>query len=348
MTKLTKKHIQLFYLAIFSGLALFSYFLLINFTNIPENSKVNWSSYSTLGFFVFAFNTLGFTIIHTNAWINKRSPLFFIKKPRIVIHLGAIAGLLFIINYGLVVLARFLAGAANIFILQFEGFKIFLLVWFIELIVVSLLVANETFSYTLRLYKQASQLSEESNRARFLALQNQLNPHFLFNSLNTLISEIEYNPGNAVAFTSHLSDVYRYILHVQDKTVISLKEELDFLDSYLFLHRVRLGECIFLDIQFDTDLYDRKVPPLTLQLLAENVIKHNTISMRSPMTITIRYDEIREILEISNPINPRKGNIPSGKGLSNLDSRYKLLIQSGIEISDTKEYFTVSVPLLYE
>lgn len=348
MTKLRKKYIHLFYLIIFSGLALFSQRLLIKFTDIPENSHVNWFSYSVLGFFIFAFNVLGFTILYANAWINKRSPLFFIKKPRIVFHLGAIAGLLFFINYGLVVLARLLAGAKNIFILQPEGVKIFLLVWFIELIVVSLLVANETFSYTLRLYKQASQLSEESNKARFIALQNQLNPHFLFNSLNTLISEIEYNPKNAVAFTSHLSDVYRYILHVQEKPLISLKEELEFLNSFLFLHRVRLGDCIHLDIQFSEQLFDARVPPLTLQLLAENVIKHNVISLSKPLTITLRYNEDTQRLEVSNPVRLRKSAYPSGKGLANLNSRYELLGKSGIEIIGNSNSFKVLVPLIYE
>lgn len=348
MTSLSPKFIQLFYVSIFSGLALFSYFLLIKFTDIPQNSNVDWFAFQTLAFFIFAFNILGFTIINANAWINRHSPLFFIKRPRVVMHFGIIAGLLFIVNYGLVVLAKFLAGSSHILILRAEGLRIFFVVWFVELIVVSLLVANETFSYTLRLYKQASQLSEESNKARFIALQNQLNPHFLFNSLNTLISEIEYNPKNAVAFTSHLSDVYRYILHVQEKPLISLKEELEFLDSFLFLHRVRLGDCIHLDIQFGEQLFDAKVPPLTLQLLAENVIKHNVISLSKPLTITLRYNEDTQCLEISNPVRLRKSAYPSGKGLSNLNSRYELLGKSGIEIIENSNSFKVLVPLIYE
>lgn len=348
MTTLSPKFIQLFYVSIFSGLALFSYFLLIKFTDIPQNTNVNWLTYQAMAFFIFAFNILGFTIIHANAWINKRSPLFFIKRPRVIMHFGIIAGLLFIVNYGLVVLAKFLAGSPHLLILKAEGLRIFFVVWFVELIVVSLLVANETFSYTLRLYKQASQLSEESNKARFIALQNQLNPHFLFNSLNTLISEIEYNPKNAVAFTTHLSDVYRYILQVQEKPLIPLREEMDFLESFLFLHRVRLGECIHTEIQFDAELYERKVPPLTLQLLVENVVKHNSISMRSPMTITLRYDDTTKELEVSNRINPRKGIPSSGKGLQNLNGRYQLIAHQEIKIREENGYFKVSVPLLYE
>ncbi|MGL5318819.1 MAG: sensor histidine kinase, partial [Bacteroidales bacterium] len=202
--------------------------------------------------------------------------------------------------------------------------------------------------YTLNLYKQASHLSEESNKARFIALQNQLNPHFLFNSLNTLVSEIEYNPKNAVAFTTHLSDVYRYILLVQDKTLVSLKDEMEFLESFLFLHQVRLGDCIHRDIIFNDELYERKLPPLTLQLLAENVVKHNSISMRSPMTISIRYNQETKVLEFSNRVNPRKGIPSSGRGLQNLNGRYQLIAQQEIEIREENGFFKVSIPLLYE
>ncbi len=348
MTWKSPKFTQLYYVSIFSGLALSSYYLLINFTALPQNTKVNWFSYQAMIYFIFAFNILGFTILHANAWVNRRSPLFFTQRPRVIMHLGIIAGLLFFVNYGLVVIAKLLAGAPHLLTLKTEGIRIFLIVSFIELIVVSLLVANETFRYTLNLYKQASHLSEESNKARFIALQNQLNPHFLFNSLNTLVSEIEYNPKNAVAFTTHLSDVYRYILLVQDKTLVSLKDEMEFLESFLFLHQVRLGDCIHRDIIFNDELYERKLPPLTLQLLAENVVKHNSISMRSPMTISIRYNQETKVLEFSNRVNPRKGIPSSGRGLQNLNGRYQLIAQQEIEIREENGFFKVSIPLLYE
>lgn len=115
-------------------------------------------------------------------------------------------------------------------------------------------------------------------------------PHFLFNSLNTLISEIEYAPKNAILFTQRLSDVYRYILQSQQQRLVTIESELSFIDSYIFLHKVRLGDCIRIENRIEADNYDLKLPSLTLQLLVENVIKHNIINMDMPMNILIDYD----------------------------------------------------------
>lgn len=171
---------------------------------------------------------------------------------------------------------------------------------------------------------------------------------FLFNSLNVLIAEIEYNPANAVAFTRNLSDTYRYILISQDKKQVPLDEELRFLDTYMNLHRTRLGDCIHVEAELPDDIREDYIPPLTLQLLAENVIKHNVISMGRPMTITVSalcQDE-QHWLVVSNPIRPKQGVTKTGKGLENLSVRYQLACQQKIEITQTPESFTVKVPLI--
>ena len=150
---------------------------------------------------------------------------------------------------------------------------------------------------------------------RYTALQNQLNPHFLFNSLNTLISEIRYNPANAELFTQHLSDVYRYILQCQNQRLTTLREELDFLNSYIFLHRVRLGDCIHIDNRIPKTCMEAQLPPLTIQLLAENVIKHNVIHTGKPMTIELLYMEKERELIVRNRIQTKKTVLISGMGL---------------------------------
>ena len=137
-------------------------------------------------------------------------------------------------------------------------------------------------------------------RDRYAALQNQLNPHFLFNSLNTLISEIEYAPKNAILFTQRLSDVYRYILQSQQQRLVTIESELSFIDSYIFLHKVRLGDCIRIENRIEADNYDLKLPSLTLQLLVENVIKHNIINMDMPMNILIDYDSENGRILVTN------------------------------------------------
>ena len=125
----------------------------------------------------------------------------------------------------------------------------------------------------VRLYKRAEELEESTAEARYRTLQNQLNPHFLFNSLNTLVSEIEYNPVNAIEFTRNLADTYRYILYCQDKHTVELNEELQFLDTYVLLQKVRLGDCLQVDNRIADKFGETPVPPLSLQLLVENVIK---------------------------------------------------------------------------
>ena len=139
----------------------------------------------------------------------------------------------------------------------------------------------------VRLYKRAEELEESTAEARYRTLQNQLNPHFLFNSLNTLVSEIEYNPVNAIEFTRNLADTYRYILYCQDKHTVELNEELQFLDTYVLLQKVRLGDCLQVDNRIADKFGETPVPPLSLQLLVENVIKHNVISMKKPMTVNV-------------------------------------------------------------
>ena len=135
--------------------------------------------------------------------------------------------LFLLLNYGLLVAAKLMGRAENPFTFQIGGIRILLVVWLVELVILGLLLANRSIKNALRLQQKAAQLQKENNAARYTALQNQLNPHFLFNSLNTLIAEIEYNPSNAVRFTRNLSDVYRYVLQSQDKTLITLGEELE-------------------------------------------------------------------------------------------------------------------------
>ena len=161
------------------------------------------------------------------------------KRWKIITIYIAVTLLFFLLNYSLLIVGKLLVGSYNIFIFPNGGWRILFLVWLVELVIVGLLLSNRSIQNTLKLQQEAAELQKENNTARYTALQNQLNPHFLFNSLNTLIAEIEYNPANAVRFTKHLSSVYRYVLQSQDKVLVPLSEELEFMKSYLFLHEVR-------------------------------------------------------------------------------------------------------------
>ena len=215
-------------------------------------------------------------------------------------------------------------------------------------LVVGLSAAIKVTQKWITTEKERKQLEQERTEAELKNLKNQLNPHFLFNSLNTLIAEIEYDPATAVKFTQHLSEVYRYVLRQQQCQIVSLKEELDFLDSYIFLHQVRLGDCLSLERDLPDNVIDHQLPPLTLQLLAENVVKHNYIDDFNPMTIRVYTERNSRYLCVSNTLRPKKVSNASGKGLKNLSERYQLLCKQDIQIRKNDHQFTVSIPLIYE
>ena len=166
-------------------------------------------------------------------------------------------------------------------------------------------------------------------------------------SNRSIQNTLKLQPANAVRFTKHLSSVYRYVLQSQDKVLVPLSEELEFMKSYLFLHEVRLGNCISYKCHLPEDYPEAMLPPLTLQLLVENVIKHNSITSNKPMQINIEIENY--YLTVSNPIQPKKSNdTSSGVGLNNLSNRCKLLLGEGIIVTKANNLFTVKVPLAYE
>ena len=186
---------------------------------------------------VFIFNLVGFSLIFINRWL-KKSYLFFIKKRnKLIINCILIAAILFFMNYATLTICKVLLELPFPFVLSSPGLRLIMIIWLVEIVIVSLSIMNAFYRQLVILHEKTMKLEEQ-----YTALQNQLTPHFLFNSLNTLISEIEYNPENAVVFTQKLSDVYRYILKSQEQGLVTLRNELEFLDSYIYLHQVRLGK----------------------------------------------------------------------------------------------------------
>lgn len=337
----------LLYGLLFSGLGAFAYLLLANYSEAsPQVGDILYSKGAFI-FFIAALNVLGYSTLRLSSWLNDQYALNIRRRWKIIAIYMAVTLLFLLLNYSLVVVGKLLVGSPVIFTFPNGGWRIPVVVWLVELIIVGLLLANRSIQNTLKLQQEAAELQKENNTARYAALQNQLNPHFLFNSLNTLIAEIEYNPANAVRFTKHLSNVYRYVLQSQNKTLVTLGEELEFMQSYLFLHEVRLGNCICCNCQIPDEYGDAMLPPLTLQLLVENVIKHNSITQNKPMLITIGMTD--SYLTVSNPIHPKKSNeSSSGVGLKNLSNRCRLMLGEEIIITKEEEIFTVKVPILYE
>ncbi len=192
---------------------------------------------------------------------------------------------------------------------------------------------------------EAEKLRVQTAEARFQALSNQIKPHFLFNSFNVLMVLIETKPKVAVEFLEQMSSVYRYVLRTQDSKLVKLNEEVEFLNSYLFLIKMRFPDTLKIDFRPDLDHQDHFLPPSTLQLLLENAIKHNEVSKQHPLTIELLRDG--DWLTIRNSRNPKNQTEPSSKvGLQNITNRYELLGSAVPEVIEDDETFTVKIPLL--
>ncbi|MEY8706449.1 histidine kinase [Bacteroides faecichinchillae] len=191
------------------------------------------------------------------------------------------------------------------------------------------------------------QLLAENLRNQYEVLKNQLNPHMLFNSLNTLQSLVRENQSKAQDYIQELSRVLRYTLQSNDSQSVTLRKEMDFASAYIFLLKMRFENNLQFDIQINKTLENYLLPPMAVQVLIENAVKHNEISNRKPLTIHITTDN-EGYLSVSNAIQPKWTATPgTGIGLANLAKRYRLLFKQDIQITEDKE-FTVCIPLICE
>ena len=206
--------------------------------------------------------------------------------------------------------------------------------------------------HIIYLYKfyQENKLKEQkiiagTANAQLESLKNQIDPHFLFNSLNVLSSLIEENPGNAQKFTTSLSKVYRYVLEQKDKELVSVQEELAFAKTYMNLLKMRFEDSISYDVPVDYDNLEARVVPLSLQLLLENTIKHNVVSEQKPLQIKIYVNDnyliVENNLQKKEVLQDRRG-----VGLQNIIERYKLLSERKVVIEESESYFRVMIPIL--
>ncbi len=186
-------------------------------------------------------------------------------------------------------------------------------------------------------------LKQKQLELNYRSLQDKLNPHFLFNSFSTLKAIIDQDNTAAINFTQNLSDVYRYVLLKNDEISVPVAVEIEFIETFAALHRERLGA----GFQFSIDVSDveASIPPLSLQLLVENAIKHNIATLRSPLFIRIYSDGSYLIVE--NNLQPKRTNYSTHTGLNNLIARYSYLSEKKVEVIKTDNAFIVKIPLLY-
>lgn len=194
--------------------------------------------------------------------------------------------------------------------------------------------------------KNIQLLKQEKIQFQFQVLRNQINPHFLFNSFNTLISFIEDDPKLAVNYVEHLSEFFRNIVNYRDKDVITVGEELILMETYFYLQQKRFGDHLRMQVHISEETKKHTfIPPLTLQLLMENAIKHNAVSREAPLLVEL-FDNGNGLV-VKNNINPKRSReASSGMGLQNIVNRYNLLTKEQVQVTNDGKYFIVLLPTL--
>jgi len=219
-------------------------------------------------------------------------------------------------------------------------------------VVVSLFLHSRSFLMAWReATVRAERLEKESAVARLDSLRRQVDPHFLFNSLNALTSLVEeQDPARAVRFIRQLSQVYRYVLDSQNQELVPLSEELQFAEAYIFLQKTRLDEALQVELSLPpaADLGAFYLPPLALQLLLENALKHNTAYQADPLRLHVAVDAAAATLTVRNTLRPRRlaADETSGRGLDNLRARYGFLTKRPVAVGPVAGEFVVTLPLL--
>ena len=190
------------------------------------------------------------------------------------------------------------------------------------------------------------QMERAKAEAELEALKNQIDPHFIFNSLNTLSHLIEEKPLKAKQFNDNMADVYRYILQNKARDLVLLGEEVEFLQNYFYLLQIRFENGVQLNLDIEPAAYEQYlIPPISLQLLVENAIKHNEFAEPDPLIVSVSLQD--EQMIVKNNLHNKESGRPSSKiGLNNLNERYKLTTGKEIKIITTPEFYLVHLPLL--
>ncbi|MEZ4779116.1 MAG: 2TM domain-containing protein [Flavobacteriaceae bacterium] len=215
----------------------------------------------------------------------------------------------------------------------------------ISVVVTSIFYAVYYYRYIQERKVKEQKIIAGTASAQFDALKNQLDPHFLFNSLNVLTSLIEENPEAATKFTTSLSKVYRYVLEQKNKELVTVEEELNFAKLYISLLKMRFEDSIVFEVPETLSNPEAKVVPLSLQLLLENAVKHNQVTPSAKLHIQI-YEEAGNLI-IKNNLQPKKVlKESSGVGLQNIYQRYRLLTNRPVLVQKNEDAFWVTIPLL--
>jgi hypothetical protein len=317
---------------------------------------INWSTGNAIPFDAHLLVTFGYTVLYTfalyfaNAFVFNRLDRHFINErfSRKRILLG------FVLSFVFSLVTIFALRILEDVVIEQKHFTDFISQEkpgnYIFAVVVTFFITLSFYAFYFYKAYQENKVKEQkiiagTASAKFETLKNQIDPHFLFNSLNVLSSLIEENPESAQKFTTSLSKIYRYVLEQKDKELVGVDEELSFAKTYMNLLKMRFENSLFYELPKTMPGLEAKVVPLSLQLLLENTVKHNIVSEQKPLHIRIFIDG--DYLAIQNDLQ-RKEVLQDreGVGLQNIISRYNIITRRKVLIEQTETTFTVKIPIL--
>jgi len=311
------------------------------------NTDVSFD-YLLKSFFIYQMYSfvIGFSNMGLFAYLKKKGRLKESSKKRLLLNFGysIIVTLICLVLLNFVTSVVIFENSVAYFIKQQRpGSYVFGLI-----ITVLIILAFHLFYFYKELNEKKvkeHQIVAKTETAKYESLKSQIDPHFLFNSLNVLTALIGENPAQAEKFTTKLSKIYRYVLEQKDKDLVALEEELSFARVYMDLLKMRFEDAVMFSIPEKVSNPALKIMPLSLQLLLENAVKHNSVSEHAPLNIVIVEQD--GYLVVSNNYNP-KTSIEKGTkvGLKNIIDRYKLITQKQVSISKSNAQFIVELPLL--
>ena len=340
-----RKYIPLFFLNTFLGLILYSYLHYSELGEFPRFTD-NWFLFSYL---IIGANFIGFTLLFINSVLNKIQ--IWRKKPGLRFISGLIINYLTILSiiYLCVFIYLKLSGLNYAIKTLIEEYhEIAVRIYILTLILDILLVVSDFLIYSYKYYShgqiKTARLNREQMELQFEALRTQLSPHYLFNSLNTISSLVYKDVNQTEEYIRKLASTYKYILESDKKQLIAVKEEIKFIDDYCYLLQIRFGKAFKVYIDVPKLFNEYLIPPISIQILVENAVKHNVFDDDNPLEVDIIAKENAVI--IRNKILKTPANRESFKiGLGNIRKRYEVFTHKKIRIQKDK-FFTVELPLL--
>ena len=216
----------------------------------------------------------------------------------------------------------------------------------IGIVIFFILLSRAYITRLIKSEEEAQKAKTEALDFKYKTLQSQVNPHFLFNSLNTLSSMISIEPEKAEDFTNHLSKLYRYVLENKDSELVSITDEVLFIENYIVLQKYRFDNNIIFEIDDDIKTLKGQIIPMSLQLLVENAIKHNIVSEQHKLNIKVTHDADNYICVINNIKFKESGKDSFNIGLKNIEDRYSFITDKKCEFTDDGKQFKVRIPIV--